>query len=80
MYINGKILSWNLKNNIFPKVTKIGSIFAHRIDYNGDGVLRDQPHMHPTPPPPLSQANIQHIKIIILTCLLGFRVKVAKFP
>ena len=52
--INRKSLSWDLKNNIFPKVTKMGSIFAHRIDYNGVGVLRDQLHM----PRPLPQNRL----------------------
>ena len=32
------------RNYIFPKVTKMGSIFGHRIDYtyNGVGVLTNQ--------------------------------------
>ena len=30
-----KLLSWDHENYIFPKVTKMGSIFGHRIDYNG---------------------------------------------
>ena len=66
--INRKLLSWDLKNNIFPKVTKMGSILAHRIDYNGVGVLRDQLYMPPPPPPfPPKHADISHIEIIILT-------------
>ena len=45
------------KLNICSKVTKMGSIIGHRIDYNGVGVLRGQRHI-PTkyspklPPPP----------------------------
>ena len=31
--------------NICPKVTKMGSIAGHRIDYNGVGVLRSQRHI-----------------------------------
>ena len=59
--INRKLLSWDLKNNIFPKVTKMGSIFAHRIDYNGVGVLRDQLYM---PPPPPSRQNMLTFSIL----------------
>ena len=29
-------------NDIYPKVTTMGSIAGHRIDYNGIGVLRSQ--------------------------------------
>ena len=29
-----------------PKVTKMGSIFGHKIDYDGVGVLRGQRHTH----------------------------------
>ena len=29
-------------NDICPKVTKMGSIVGHKIDYNGVGVLRGQ--------------------------------------
>ena len=32
-------------NNICPKVTKMGSIVGHRIDYNGVGILRGQRHI-----------------------------------
>ena len=32
-------------NDICPKVTKMGSIVGHRIDYNGARVLRDQRHI-----------------------------------
>ena len=39
---NVKLLSWDRENYIFPKVTKMGSIFGHRIDYNGVGVLTGQ--------------------------------------
>ena len=35
------------RNYIFPKVTKMGSIFGHRIDYmyNEVGVIRSQWHI-----------------------------------
>ena len=33
------------KLHIFPKVTKMGSIIGHRIDYNGVGALRGQRHI-----------------------------------
>ena len=32
-------------HKILPKVTKMGSILGHRIDYNGVGVLRGQRHI-----------------------------------
>ena len=32
-------------NDICPKVTKMGSIVGHRIDYNGVGVPRGQRHI-----------------------------------
>ena len=41
-------LGWR-KLYICPKVTKMGSIIGHRIDYNGVGALRGQRHI-PTPP------------------------------
>ena len=34
-----------ITNDICPKVTKMGSIVGHRIDYNGVGVLRRQRHI-----------------------------------
>ena len=37
-------LGWR-KLNICPKVTKMGSIIGHRIDYNGVGALRGQWHI-----------------------------------
>ena len=43
--MNRRLLSWDRENYIFSKVTKMGSIFGHRIDYNGVGVLRDQRHI-----------------------------------
>ena len=43
--MNRKWLSWDRENYIFPKVTKMGSIFGHRIDHNGVGVLKSQRHM-----------------------------------
>ena len=33
------------KLHIFPKVTKMGSIIGHIIDYNGVGALRGQRHI-----------------------------------
>ena len=33
------------KLHICPKVTKMGSIIGHRIDYNGVGALRAQRHI-----------------------------------
>ena len=43
------------KLHIYPKVIKMRSIFGHRIDYNGVGVLRGQRHIpnlsKVTPPP-----------------------------
>ena len=44
-YIYRKLLSWDHEDYIFSKVTKMGSIFGHRIDYNGVGVLRGQLHI-----------------------------------
>ena len=43
--INRTWLSWDRENYISPKVTKMGSIIGHRIDYNGVGVLRGQRHI-----------------------------------
>ena len=31
------IYSWDRENYIFPKVTKVGSIFGHRIGYQYNG-------------------------------------------
>ena len=43
----------------YPKVTKMGSIIGHRIDYKGIGAPRSQRHIlrknlinHPPPSPP----------------------------
>ena len=33
---------------ICPKVTKMGSITGHRIDYYGQGALTDQPKLTPS--------------------------------
>ena len=44
MHINRKLLSWDHQNYSFPVVTRMGSMFGHRIDYNGVGVLRGQRH------------------------------------
>ena len=40
-----KVTKQDRKNYIFPKVTKMGSIFGHRIDFKGVGVLRGQRHI-----------------------------------
>ena len=40
-----KVNKLDRKNYIFPKVTKMGSIFGHRIDFKGVGVLRGQRHI-----------------------------------
>ena len=37
-------LGWR-KLHICPKVTKMGSIIGHKIDYNGVGALRGQRHI-----------------------------------
>ena len=60
------ILGWGLQNYASPKVTKMGSIFGHWIDYDGVGVLRGR---RPTsskkltqvtpPPPPQLIFNLQ---------------------
>ena len=42
--MNRKLLSWDHENYIFSEVTKMGSMFGHRIDYNGE-VLKDQRHI-----------------------------------
>ena len=39
------VISWDRANYIFLKVTKMGSMFGLRIDYNGVGVLRGQRHV-----------------------------------
>ena len=38
-------VSWDSENDICSKVTKIGSMIGHRIDYNGVGVWRGQWHI-----------------------------------
>ena len=41
------MLSWNREKCIFPKVTKMGSIFGHKIDYWwGRGSERTAAHTH----------------------------------
>ena len=46
--MNSKRLSWDLENVHLPKVTKMGSIIGHRIDYNGVGAPRGQQHIPKT--------------------------------
>ena len=43
--MNRKLLSWDREKYIFPKVTKMGSIFGYRIENDGVGVLRGQRHI-----------------------------------
>ena len=38
------MMGWR-KLHICPKVTKMGSIIGHKIDYNGVGALRGQRHI-----------------------------------
>ena len=45
-----KWLSWDSDNDICSKVTKMGSMISHRIDYYGVGVRRGQRQI-PAPPP-----------------------------
>ena len=46
--MNSKRLSWDLENLRLPKVTKMGSIIGHRIDYNGVGAPGGQRHIPKT--------------------------------
>ena len=59
------------KLHIFPKVTKMGSIIGHRIDYNGVGALRGQQHIPsknlPKYPPPPGGTGM--IGTIVLHCV-----------
>ena len=41
------LLSWARENYIFPKGTKMGSIFDPRIDYSGEGVQGGQQYKPP---------------------------------
>ena len=41
--MNRKLLS--CENYIFPKVTKMRSLFGHRIDYSEVGVMTGQQHI-----------------------------------
>ena len=43
--LNRKWLCWDRKIYISSKVTKMGSIIGHKIDYNGVGALRGQRHI-----------------------------------
>lgn len=67
------IYSWDRENYIFPKVTKVGSIFGHRIDYqyNGVGVLRGQQQqkIYPPPPPP-SHHHLPWVQLLQQVSLL----------
>lgn len=37
--------TWDLKYYVCPKVTKMGSLVYHRINFYGSGILRDQWHI-----------------------------------
>ena len=61
-----KLLSFDRENDVFPKVTKMGSIFGHRIDYNGEGVLRGQQHIppqkiNPSNPPGIASRKLKEL-------------------
>ena len=51
---NQKLIFWDHKNNICPKLSNMGSMIGHRKDCNEIWVLRDQWHVpcpSPSPPP-----------------------------
>ena len=54
------------KLHVSPKVTKMGSIIGHRIDYNGVGALRGQQHIPskslPKHPPPLRGGRFEPLR------------------
>ena len=56
---NQKLIFWDHKNNICPKLSNMGSMIGHRKDCNEIWVLRGQWHVpsknspkYPAPPPP----------------------------
>ena len=52
------------KLHICPKVTKIGSIIGHRIDYNGVGALRGAcPHVSRNSYPEHCICKEEHLKL-----------------
>ena len=60
------------KLHICPKVTKMGSIIGHKIDYNGVGALRGQGHIPsknlPKYPPPFTPLPHSLIRYNINCC------------
>ena len=63
---NRKWLSRDLKKiHICPKVTKMGSIIGHKIDYNEVGVLRGQWHIPSKNLPKYPPSGKQNLKCII---------------
>ena len=63
--------SGSQKIHICPKVTKMGSIIGHKIDYGGVGVLRVQWHIpsknlpkFPPPPPGNRTLNVSFVIIL----------------
>ena len=58
------------KLHICPKVTKMGSIIGHKIDYNGVGALTGQGHIPsknlPKYPPPHMKQNLKCISFVII--------------
>ena len=75
------IYSWDRENYIFPKVTKVGSIFGHRIDYQYNGYrFWEASGTYPAkinPPPPArfnssnKFASCQLDLFVITLCLMS---------
>ena len=59
-----------VKITFFPKVTKMGSIIGHRIDYNGVGALRGQRHISTKINPSTPPGKLQVIVFRINRCPL----------
>ena len=60
-----KLLSWDCENYIFPKVTKMGSIFGHRIDCNGVGEASG------TYPAKINTSNCPHRLVLTFSLLMS---------
>ena len=58
-------MSGSQKIHICPKVTKMGSIIGHKIDYDGVGVLRGQWHIPSKNYPSTLPPGKQNLKCII---------------